>query len=357
MHLGLNQLGVKTKNFLKISLFSIPKYFPPFLVAPPRVVRNTTVRHHRYALRGLLVRLDQESGHPNTDRFSLDGGPSDPWGNSNGGGGGGSGDVGAGVGRMPPPAGNALETAGLLALERQGSSPTARGADGGATAADAGASAAAGHGPGGLEGGGDDGDDEWELQKSLLLSEYREGERGMVVLMENLIAVRVFFCLFELPGAGERRFVPAGGRRGGATAPEALLVETKPFHVFSRAGDIALGHTRHHRTYTASSQPPPEPAERFLRLKLWWIYILFLYPPSLGECGDECLVVRCVSGPHTPAETLFSLSFVVVVLADLAMLMSLSLVFLLLILMIMLIKMMTVDVFLFARSRRRWLRR
>ena len=98
---------------------------------------------------------------------------------------------------MPPPAGNAFETAGLLALGRTGSSFAAPGAGAGTdatAAAAAAAAAAAGRGRGGLARGNDEhGDDAWELQKSLLLSEYREGERGVVDLMENLIAVRRSF--------------------------------------------------------------------------------------------------------------------------------------------------------------------
>lgn len=147
---------------------------------------------------------------------------------------------------MPPPEGSALETAGLLALEREDSSPTAPGADGGATAAGAGATAATGHGPGGLAAGGagDDGDDGWELQKSLLLSEYREGERGMADLMENLIAVieEILSSCFVL---WTRCW------RTPSRALEALLAETNPLHLFS-VGDFALGHMRQHRTCTAS---------------------------------------------------------------------------------------------------------
>lgn len=60
---------------------------------------------------------------------------------------------------MPPPVGNALETARLLTVE---------GSFG--------------------EGAGDDG--AWELQRGLLMAEYGEGERGMDILLNNLIAVR-----------------------------------------------------------------------------------------------------------------------------------------------------------------------
>lgn len=69
---------------------------------------------------------------------------------------------------MPPPAGNALETASLLTL--QGSPPPL----------------GAGAGRGGL--GVEDG--AWELQRKLLMAEYGEGERGVIGLLEKLIVVR-----------------------------------------------------------------------------------------------------------------------------------------------------------------------
>lgn len=119
-----------------------------------------SLRLRRYALRGLLARLE-ESGQA-TNRFSLDG-PSTPWGGD-----------GGGVGRMPPPAGNALETASLLTLQRSPPSGDAGGGRGG------------GAGRGGL--GVEDG--AWELQRKLLMTEYGEGERGVVGLLEKLIAVR-----------------------------------------------------------------------------------------------------------------------------------------------------------------------
>lgn len=117
------------------------------------------------------MRLDQEqeSGQPGTDRFSLEG-PSNPWGNGDGS------DVGGGVGRMPPPGCNALETVRLLTLkeqQRRGLSVS---------------TGAATPGSGGPGSAGRD-DDGWEFQKSLLLSEYGEGERGVVDLMEKLITV------------------------------------------------------------------------------------------------------------------------------------------------------------------------
>lgn len=79
---------------------------------------------------------------------------------------------------MPPPAGNALETVRLLTLEQQQQCQQ-RGLS---------ASFGAASGERGPVAGEED--DGWELQKSLLLSEYGEGERGVVDLMEKLIAVR-----------------------------------------------------------------------------------------------------------------------------------------------------------------------
>ena len=143
-----------------------PRHKPP-LPPPPLRPFVLTSRHvicgipylRRYALRGLLARLE-ESGQA-TNRFSLDG-PSNTWGGD-----------GGGVTRMPPPAGNALETASLLTL--QGSPPP-----------DAGGGRGGGAGRGGL--GVEDG--AWELQRQLLMTEYGEGERGVVGLLEKLIAVR-----------------------------------------------------------------------------------------------------------------------------------------------------------------------
>lgn len=82
---------------------------------------------------------------------------------------------------MPPPGMGALETVRLLTLKQQqqrGSSAS----PGVATP-----------GSGGRGAAGEE-DDGWELQKSLLLSEYGEGERGVVDLMEKLIAVREVCC-------------------------------------------------------------------------------------------------------------------------------------------------------------------
>lgn len=80
---------------------------------------------------------------------------------------------------MPPPAGNALETASLLTLQ---GSPAPDGGGGGGRGGDA------GHGGLGMEDGA------WELQRKLLMTEYGEGERGVVGLLEKLIAVRQRAC-------------------------------------------------------------------------------------------------------------------------------------------------------------------
>ncbi|CAM9609889.1 unnamed protein product [Laminaria digitata] len=116
-------------------------------------IETYTLHLRRYALRGLLARLE-ESGQA-TNRFSLDG-PSNTWGGD-----------GGGVARMPPPAGNALETASLLTL--QGSPPPL--------------GAGVGRGGLGLEDGA------WELQRKLLMAEYGEGERGVIGLLEKLIVI------------------------------------------------------------------------------------------------------------------------------------------------------------------------
>ncbi|CAN0072560.1 unnamed protein product [Ectocarpus sp. 12 AP-2014] len=117
-------------------------------------IATYTLHLRRYALRGLLSRLEEQSG---TDRFLLEGPAKPAWGN-------GDGNDGGGVGRMPPPVGNALETARLLTLEQPQQQQ-----------------------PAWSSVGGDDGG--WELQKSLLVSEFGEEERGFVDLMEKLIAI------------------------------------------------------------------------------------------------------------------------------------------------------------------------
>lgn len=77
---------------------------------------------------------------------------------------------------MPPPAGNALETSRLLALESSAS--FGRTAD--------------------VRGGAED-DGAWELQRRLLLAEYGEEERDVSHLLVKLVAVRrkVLFTLLQ----------------------------------------------------------------------------------------------------------------------------------------------------------------
>ncbi|CAM9416364.1 unnamed protein product [Scytosiphon promiscuus] len=134
-------------------------------------IATYTLHLRRYALRGLLARLEDSSGHSAaTDRFFLEGGPTNPASPGNDGDGG-------GVGRMPPPQGNAVETARLLMLEQEQEEPPL----------EFGGGAGRGRSGGAGVGGGDDG--AWELQEGLLMSEFGEGERGVVDLMEKLIAI------------------------------------------------------------------------------------------------------------------------------------------------------------------------
>lgn len=127
--------------------------------------------HNRYALRGLLTRLEGSSPASSFNRIFLDCNltAANPRGGETANG-------ISGVGRMPPPVGNALETARLLTLKIP--PPISLGVvkEGSTT-------------------GADDEDGAWELQRKLVASEFGEGGRSLDSLMEELIKVgRLLFA-------------------------------------------------------------------------------------------------------------------------------------------------------------------